>query len=77
MMITNRYLEIGSHRIWEEPSEIRGRQTKFIWSSKTRAKEVLAGIEAENEFESRKLMQAILATHIGDKIYIGTEQLLQ
>ena len=35
-------------------------------SSKTRAKEVLAGIEAENEFEPRQLMQAILATHIGD-----------
>ena len=35
-------------------------------SSKTRAKEVLAGIEAENKYEPRKLMQAILATHIGD-----------
>ena len=35
-------------------------------SSKTRAKEVPAGVEAENEFEPRKLLQAILATHIGD-----------
>ena len=35
-------------------------------SSKTRAKEVQAGVEAENEFEPRKLLQAILATHIGD-----------
>ena len=35
-------------------------------SSKTRAKEVQAGVEAVNEFEPRKLLQAILATHIGD-----------
>ena len=35
-------------------------------SSKTRAKEVQAGVGAVNEFEPRKLLQAILATHIGD-----------
>ena len=35
-------------------------------SSKTRVSEVLTGIEAENDFEPRKLMQAILATHIED-----------
>ena len=35
-------------------------------SSKTRVSEVQTGVEAENEFEPRKLMQAILATHIGD-----------
>ena len=35
-------------------------------SSKTRVSEVQMGIEAENEFEPRKLMKAILATHIGD-----------
>ena len=35
-------------------------------SSKTRASEVQTGVEVENEFEPRNLMQAILATHIGD-----------
>ena len=35
-------------------------------SSKTRVSEVQAGVEAANECEPRKLMQAILATHIGD-----------
>ena len=35
-------------------------------SSKTRAKEMQAGVEAENEFELRKLLQATLTTHIGD-----------
>ena len=35
-------------------------------SSKTRVQEVQIGVEAENEFEPRKLLQAILATHIGD-----------
>ena len=35
-------------------------------SSKTRVSQVQTGIEAENEFEPRKFMQAILATHIGD-----------
>ena len=35
-------------------------------SSKMRVSEVQTGIEAENEFEPRKLMQAILVTHIGD-----------
>jgi Zinc knuckle len=35
-------------------------------SSKTRVGEVQLGVEAENEFEPRKLLQAILVTHIGD-----------
>ena len=35
-------------------------------SSKTRIGEVLLGVEAGNEFEPRKLLQAILVTHIGD-----------
>ena len=35
-------------------------------SSKTRVGEVLLGVEAANEFEPRKLLQAILVTHIGD-----------
>ena len=35
-------------------------------SSKTRVGEVLSGEEAANEFEPKKLLQAILVTHIGD-----------
>ena len=35
-------------------------------SSKTRVKEVQLGVEAENKFEPRKLLHAILATHIRD-----------
>ena len=35
-------------------------------SSKTRVSEVQLGVEADNEFEPRKLLQAILVTHIGD-----------
>ena len=35
-------------------------------SSKTRVGEVLLGVEAACEFEPRKLLQAILVTHIGD-----------
>lgn len=35
-------------------------------NSKIRAKEVQTGVEAEAEFEPSKLLQAILATHIGD-----------
>ena len=35
-------------------------------SSKTRAKEVQVGVEVEDESKPRKLLQAILATHIGD-----------
>jgi hypothetical protein len=35
-------------------------------SSKTRIGEVLLGVEAGNEFEPRKLLHAILVTHIGD-----------
>ena len=34
-------------------------------SSKTRVGEVQTGVEAENELEPKKLLQAILATHIG------------
>ena len=35
-------------------------------SSKTRVGEILLGVEAACEFEPRKLLQAILVTHIGD-----------
>ena len=35
-------------------------------SSKTRVGEIQLGVEADNEHEPRKLLQAILATHIGD-----------
>ena len=35
-------------------------------SSKTKVSEVHLGVEADNEFEPKKLLQAILATHIGD-----------
>ena len=35
-------------------------------SFKTRIGEVLLGVEAGNEFEPRKLLQAILVTHVGD-----------
>ena len=44
-------------------------------SSKTRVKEVRLGVEAENEFEPRKLLQAILATHIGDSTLGVTHQM--
>ena len=41
-------------------------------SSKIRVKEVAAGVQAESEQNPRKLLQAILATHVGDST-LGAE----
>ena len=41
-------------------------------NSKIRVKEVTAGIQAESEQDPRKLLQAILATHVGDST-LGAE----